>query len=138
MSAPLAGAHSRAEVGGALLELVLRVGVFRARQRRAFVLALDLHHEEGAARGCGCECLGDRHHLSGVFDASGGDRALGGAQQPVGDADQAGLGERVAGIEFESAAEQFHRVAAGRRRELAALQRSFGLRELLAADAARR
>ena len=133
MSAPLRQARVREpEVGGGFLELVLHVGVFRARERRAFVFALDLHHEERAARRRGSERLGDRDHLPCVFDAAGGDGALGGGQQTVGDPDQAGLGERVAGVELEGAAEQFHRVVPGRRRELAALQCGFSLRELIA------
>ena len=133
MSAPLRRrAFASLQVGGAFLELVLHVGVFRARERGAFVFALDLHHEERAARRRGRERLGDRDHLPGVFDAAGGDGALGGGQQTVGDPDQAGLGERVAGIELEGAAEQFHRVVPGRRREFAALQCGFGLRELIA------
>ena len=105
---------------------------FARCQRFAFVLALDLHHEESAARGGGCQGLGDRHHSSRVFDIARGQRALGGGQQSVGNAHQAALGERVARIELQRTAEQVHGVASGRRGELAALQGRFGLRQLLA------
>ena len=71
------------------------VGFLRARQRRALVLQLDLHDEEGAARRGGRQRLGDVDHLLRVFGVAGGERAFGGGQQPVGDAYQAGLRERV-------------------------------------------
>ena len=86
----------------------------RALTERTTRAAVDLHHQERAARRGRREGFGDRHHAARIVGVACGQSAFRGGQKAVGHAHEATLGQRVARIHFLRGAEQVHGAASGR------------------------